>query len=78
MIAERIPCPCCGGDIPLAESENEVKSIKLGRKIKAMVLFYECEVCSQSFTTTESDTESIRRINSKINREIRKEKISKL
>ena len=78
MIAERILCPYCDRDIPLVEHENEVKSAKLGRKVKAMILFYECSDCIQSFTTTESDTESLRRISANINREIRKEKISKL
>jgi len=78
MIAERILCPYCGGDIPLAERESEFPSAKLGRKVKAMVLFYECEGCRQSFTTTESDTESMRRVRSRISREIRKDKISKL
>jgi DNA-directed RNA polymerase subunit RPC12/RpoP len=78
MIPGRIQCPYCSRDIPLAEHENEVSSIKLGRKVKAMMLFYECEGCSQSFTTTESDTESMRRVNANINREIRKDKICRI
>ena len=78
MIPERIPCPYCGIDIPLEEHENEVSSIKLGRKVKAMVLFYECAGCRQSFTTTESDTESMRRVRANINRELRKEKICRI
>jgi hypothetical protein len=78
MIAERILCPCCERDIPLAEKEIEIISNRLGRKVRAMTLCYECDICEQSFTTTESDTESMRRIGVIINREIRKEKISKL
>jgi DNA-directed RNA polymerase subunit RPC12/RpoP len=78
MIPERILCPYCGIDIPLSENENEVSSIKLGRKVKAMVLFYECADCDQSFTTTESDTESMRRVHANINRELRKEKICRI
>lgn len=78
MIAERILCPYCGGDIPLAERESEVSSAKLGRKVKSMVLFYECEVCGQSFTTTESDTESQRRFRASMRRETRKDKICRI
>lgn len=78
MIPERILCPYCGIDIPLEEHENEVSSAKLGRKVKAMVLFYECAGCRQSFTTTESDTESMRRVHANINREIRKDKICRI
>lgn len=78
MIPERMLCPYCGRDMPLAEHENEVTSSKLGRKVKAMTLFYECADCSQSFTTTESDTESMWRVRTNIRRETRKEKISKL
>jgi hypothetical protein len=78
MIPERTLCPYCSRDIPLAEHENEVSSAKLGRKVKAMVLFYECGGCGQSFTTTESDTESMRRVHAIINRELRKEKICRI
>ena len=78
MIPERITCPYCEGDIALAERENEVSSAKLGRKVKAMVLFYECAGCDQSFTTTESDTESMRRVSASIKRETRKEKICRI
>lgn len=78
MIPERILCPYCRRDIPLEEHENEVSSIKLGRKVRAMVLFYECAGCSQSFTTTESDTESMRRVRANINRELRKDKICRI
>ena len=78
MIAERILCPYCGTDIPLAERESELSSAKLGRKVKAMVLLYECDGCRQSFTTTESDTESMRRVRASINRELRKEKICRI
>ena len=78
MIPESIPCPYCGGDIALAERESEVSAIKLGRKVKAIVLFYECAECGQSFTTTESDTESMRRVSASIKRETRKEKICRI
>ena len=78
MIPERILCPYCGIDIPLSENENEVSSIKLGRKVKALVLFYEGADCDQSFTTTESDTESMRRVRANINRELRKDKICRI
>ena len=78
MIAERILCPYCGGDIPLAERESELPSAKLGRKVKAMVLFYECAGCCQSFTTTESDTESMRKFRASVSREQRKDKICRI
>jgi hypothetical protein len=41
------------------------------------MLSYDCKFCNESYTTTESDTITLNRINSKIRSEVRKGKINK-
>jgi|LauGreDrversion4_2_1035121.scaffolds.fasta_scaffold1193466_2 hypothetical protein len=77
MIEQQISCPMCGSKARLEEYENEVNAGRSGTKIKFRMISYACGACTNSFTTTESDTIVIDRINSKIRSEERKYKIRK-
>lgn len=77
MIEQQISCPLCGNKARLEEYENEIHSSRAGKKIKFRMISYVCGSCTNSFTTTESDTIVVNRINNKIRNEQRKSKIKK-
>jgi len=77
MIEHEINCPTCGGKARLEEYENEIYINRIEKNIKFKMVSYVCNVCTNSFTTTESDTIVVNRINNKIRNEQRKSKIKK-
>ena len=76
-LKDRIMCPFCDEIADLTEIENDVFSNQLQRRVTSKVLAYICRMCDQDFTTTESDTESMRRVHANVKRESRMEKILK-
>jgi hypothetical protein len=77
MIEQQINCPECGGKARLEEYENETYIGRIKKKIKFRMISYVCDSCTNSFTTTESDTIVVNSINKKIRTEERKSKINK-
>jgi uncharacterized protein with PIN domain len=53
--------PCCAGAI--ANLRTRMVKITIGETIfEDEFYFYECEKCGEGWTTTESDTESLKKI----------------
>ena len=77
MIEQQINCAVCNGKARLEEYENEIYINRIKKKIKFKMVSYVCDVCTNSFTTTESDTIVVNRINKRIRSEQRKSKIKK-
>lgn len=77
MIEQQIRCPMCGSKARLEEYENDMYIDRIKRKIKFKMVSYVCNACTNSFTTTESDTIVVNRINKEIRSEQRKSKIKK-
>ena len=77
MIEQQIRCPMCGSKARLEEYENDMYIDSIKKKIKFKMVSYVCGACTNSFTTTESDTIVVDRINKAIRCEQRKSKIKK-
>jgi len=77
MIDKEIYCPVCGHQAILEEYENEIYINRIEKNIKFKMVSYVCGACTNSFTTNESDTIVVNRINNKIRNEQRKSKIKK-
>jgi hypothetical protein len=83
MIKQQIKCPMCGGKARLEEYDNEINSIvfrylcRVEKKIKFRMISYVCGTCTNSFTTTESDTIVVNRLKVAMRCEQRKSKIKK-
>lgn len=77
MIEQQIRCPMCGSNARLEEYENDMYIDRIKKKIRVNILSYACGACTNSFTTTESDTIVVNRINKVIRSEQRKIKIKK-
>lgn len=77
MIDEEIICPC-GGFSFLEETDETIFINRVQRLICFKHLKYNCYHCNNSFTTTESDTIVVNRINIQIRKEERKSKIKLL
>lgn len=72
-------CPLCdGGPMNLTEHGTSLFSSKLVMKVDVIWISYECESCGDFFSTTESDTISLRRYDIKVRCEFRKLKIDKI
>ena len=78
MIEQQINCAVCSAKAILEEYENEIYINSINKKIKFKMVSYICKSCGESFTTTESDTIVVNRINKEIRSEQRKSKIDKL
>ena len=77
MLEKLIHCPTCGVESILIENTNDIYINKIGKYISVDMLSYDCKFCNESYTTTESDTITLNRIQSKIRSEVRKDKINK-
>lgn len=77
MIEQQIRCPMCGSKARLEEYENDMYIDRIKKRIKFKMVSYVCGACTNSFTTTESDTIVVNRINKVIRSEQRKSKIKK-
>ena len=81
MIEQQIRCPMCGTKARLEEYENDMYIDRIKKRIKFKMISYSCDgknrSCFDSFTTTESDTIVVNRINKEIRSEQRKSKIKK-
>jgi DNA-directed RNA polymerase subunit RPC12/RpoP len=77
MIEQQIRCPMCGSKARLEEYENDMYIDRIKKRIKFKMVSYVCNACTNSFTTTESDTIVVDRINKGIRSEQRKSKIKK-
>jgi rubredoxin len=77
MIEQQIRCPMCDSKARLEEYENDMYIDRIKKRIKFKMISYSCDVCTNSFTTTESDTIVVNRINKGIRCEQRKSKIKK-
>ena len=77
MLEQQISCPMCGTKARLEEYDNEINSSRDGKKIKFRMISYACDACTNSFTTTESDTIVVDRINKAMRCQQRKSKIKK-
>jgi len=77
MLEQQISCPMCGTKSRLEEYDNEINSSRDGKKIKFRMISYACDACTNSFTTTESDTIVVDRINKAMRCQQRKSKIKK-
>jgi len=72
-------CPLCdGGPMNLIEYNNLVYCARLNRKVSVIWLSYECTTCGDFFSTTDSDTISMRRYDIRVRIEFRKLKINKI
>lgn len=78
MIEQQINCATCGGKARIEEYENEMYIDRIKKKIKFKMVSYVCDSCTNSFTTTESDTIVFNSINKAIRKEQRKSKIDRL
>ena len=78
MIDREINCTTCTGTAILEEYENEIYIERIKKKIRFDMVSYMCQSCEESFTTTESDTIVVNRINKEIRSEQRKSKIDRL
>lgn len=78
MIEQQINCAVCNGKARLEEYENGIYIDRIKKKIMIDMLSYVCDSCRESFTTTESDTIVVNRINKKIRSDQRKSKIDRL
>jgi Zn finger protein HypA/HybF involved in hydrogenase expression len=78
MLEKLIHCPGCGVESMLIENTNDIYINRIGKYISVDMLSYDCKFCNESYTTTESDTITLNRINSKIRSEVRKDRINKL
>jgi hypothetical protein len=67
----------CGSKARLEEYENDSYIDRIKKRIKFKMISYSCDACTNSFTTTESDTIVVNRINKGIRCEQRKSKIKK-
>jgi len=76
MIEQQIRC-MCGSKARLEEYENDMYIDRIKKRIKFKMVSYSCDACTNSFTTTESDTIVVNRINKEIRSEQRKSKIKK-
>ena len=77
MIERQINCAVCNGKAMLEEYENGIYIDRIKKKVVVDMLSYACDACKNSFTTTESDTIVVDRINKRIRSEQRKSKIKK-
>lgn len=77
MIEQQINCAVCVSKAILEEYENDMYIDRIKKKIKFKMVSYICKSCGESFTTTESDTIVVNRINKAIRSEQRKMKIKK-
>ena len=77
MIEQQINCAVCVSKAILEEYENDMYIDRIKKKIKFKMVSYVCGACTNSFTTTESDTIVVDRINKAIRCEQRKSKIKK-
>jgi len=77
MLEKIIHCPGCGVESMLIENTNNIYINRIGKYISVDMLSYDCKFCNESYTTTESDTITLNRINSKIRSEVRKDRINK-
>lgn len=77
MIDQEINCAVCNGKARLEEYENGIYIDRIKKKVMIDMLSYACDACKNSFTTTESDTIVVNRINKEIRSEQRKSKIKK-
>jgi len=78
MIEQQIRCPMCGSNALLQDFEDDMYIDKIRKVVKYKMINYKCESCDECFTTTESDTIVVNRINKVIRSEQRKSKIDKL
>ena len=66
-------CPLCdGGPMNLTEHYTSLFCSKLVMHVGVIWISYECESCGDFFSTTESDTISMRRYDIKVRSEFRK------
>ena len=77
MIEHEINCPTCGGKARLEEYDNEMYLDRIKKIVKFKMVSYVCNACTNSFTTTESDTIVVDRISKAMRCEQRKSKIKK-
>jgi hypothetical protein len=77
MIEHEINCATCDGKASIEEYENEMYIDRIKKKIKFKMVSYVCDSCTNSFTTTESDTIVVDRISKAMRCEQRKSKIKK-
>jgi DNA-directed RNA polymerase subunit RPC12/RpoP len=77
MIEQQINCATCNGKARLEEYDNEMYLDRIKKIVKFKMVSYVCNACTNSFTTTESDTIVVHRINKAMRCEQRKSKIKK-
>jgi len=54
----KIDCPYCNGSAILKDEIREIKYKESTLSVK--VYFYQCELCREEFTTTETDTQTMK------------------
>ena len=59
-IKEQLECPICGKMMKLAVRDYEYHPDQRDYYIVGLIYHYVCELCLASFTTTESDTKSMK------------------
>lgn len=77
-LKQNIKCPICFGSAWLNEEYISTYSSGIKKSVKVLGLSYLCDTCSGSFTSTESDTITMKRYDVVVRKEIRKNKIIKL
>lgn len=75
---KQINCAVCSGKAILDEYESDIYIDRIKKIIKFKMINYKCHICGECFTTTESDSIIVNRINIQIRKEERKSKTSKL
>lgn len=61
---ETLTCPFCSNEMKLTK---EVRRHIVGKKIyNGLFYFYKCNTCNEQFTSTETDTESLKNFKHKI------------
>lgn len=57
---KRVECPYCNDGIANLKNKPKTLETAKGKFLVKVYYFYECEICNEEFTTTQSDTESLK------------------